>query len=163
MRATGIAVALLVLLVGGLWWTLEGSHEARSASEQREATEPKAESPAPPPITPEPVPPRPPKLPPRAAGVGWFCIKSMQSEHMSTCVRTRAACDLGRSHFLKSGLTYSPCLAQETAACFTFVDRLEQSESYDCSATIAACERQRAYGLQQKADVSDVSDCGPVK
>ncbi len=157
MRALGVAVAVLVLLIAGIWWALEGSPEARIASGRRE------ESSAPLPTPPEPVPPQPPRLPARAAGVGWFCIKSMQSEHVSTCVRTRSACDLGRNRFLKSGLTYTPCLAQATAACFTFVNRLEQSESYDCSATIEACEQQRAYGLKQKADVSDVSDCGPVK
>ncbi len=48
MRGTGIAVAVLVLLVGGLWW-------AREASENSAPREPVKE-PSPPAVSPEPVP-----------------------------------------------------------------------------------------------------------
>lgn len=110
---------------------------------------------------------RSPELPASAAGVGWFCTTSTESldtgAHASLCARTRALCDVGRGSVLTSGVATGPCRAQRTAACITFVDRLQQDTHYICFAAFSHCEDMRPFLARKKLDVSDISDCGPVK
>jgi hypothetical protein len=101
-------------------------------------------------------------LPPRAAGSGWFCIKSLTIEDMSSCFRTSQQCEVTRQRLVSGGLQYAGCLGQGGAACFTYDSVVNQKDSFDCSATLAACERQRRYGLNQTRDVRNVSACGVV-
>ena len=104
-----------------------------------------------------------PKLPPRAAGDAWYCIRSLQIDHLSTCFRTKEQCNAGRQRLAGSSMKYSACEFQKKAACFTYYDRLKGLKTFDCSATLTACSRQRRYGMQQlKKDVSRVSKCGAV-
>ena len=122
-----------------------------------------AASGAPPRTEVEPAPAdSPPHLPPRAAGHGWFCIKSATYENMSSCFRTAEQCARGRQIVLDGGQKYGPCLAQARAACFTYRNVLQGLETFDCSATNEACDRQRAYALAHPKDVANVSDCGAV-
>lgn len=103
-----------------------------------------------------------PSIPPERVTrlpAGWHCIKSLDLENMSTCFKTDEQCEFGREKFTASGLRYSGCLPQERASCFSFRSKLQGKESFDCSATIAGCERQRAHALSMTADVEDVRDC----
>ena len=104
-----------------------------------------------------------PKLPSRAAGDSWYCIRSLQFDHLSSCFRTMDQCKAGKQRLARSHMKYSACELQKRAACFTYYDRLKGIKTFDCSATLTACSRQRRYGLQQlKKDVSRVSKCGAV-
>jgi hypothetical protein len=122
--------------------------------------------------TPSPLPPGPyvqadrplpPRLPPRAAGNGWLCMKSVTYENMSSCFRDANRCLEMRRQLGQSGQSYGPCLSQAKAACFTFHSVLQGIDSFDCSATIQACERQRSYVADKmRQDVTELSDCGAV-
>jgi hypothetical protein len=105
---------------------------------------------------------RPPRLPARAAGSGWVCIKSLDFEEMSSCFRDESQCTLTHEKLGQSGLRYGPCLGQARAACFTFHNVLQGIDTFDCSATIEACERQRTNAAAKTRDVTGVSDCGGV-
>jgi hypothetical protein len=73
---------------------------------------------------------------------------------------TSEQCDTGRGSLTAAGAHYTTCLPQDAASCFTFHSKLLDRISFDCSATIAACERQRNYALTEaRADVGDVHDC----
>lgn len=79
---------------------------------------------------------------------------------MSTCFKTAEQCEFGRKKMTDGGMRYIGCLPQERAACFTFRWKLQSKDSFDCSATLAACERQRAYMLSSMSeDVDDGRDC----
>ena len=106
---------------------------------------------------------RGPTLPARAKGVGWHCIKNAQFENMSTCFRTMEQCKTGRAGMVAGGMQYTGCLPQEGAACFTFYSVVRQTDSFDCAATMAGCERQRRYALGQGSDVRDLSGCGVLR
>ncbi len=109
----------------------------------------------------DPAPPQRVKLPDRADGSGWFCTKNLQIENMSTCTRTLEQCQLVRNSMVQSGVNYMVCLPQPKAACFTFHWILQNKDSFDCSATFASCDRQRAHGIKAMGrDVSEVSECG---
>ncbi len=90
----------------------------------------------------------------------WLCIKSANVENMSTCFASSEQCDVGREKLVAAGARYTGCIGQEAASCFTFHSNLMDRTSFDCSATIAACERQRGYAVSEaKTDVRDVGDC----
>ena len=121
------------------------------------------------PSNPSPVAPSnsvagPSVMPDRVAqfGPGWYCIKSISVENMSTCFKSEKQCEVGREKFTTGELRYAGCVPQDVASCFTYRSRLQSKETFDCSATIAACERQRAYALaEMRSDVEDVHDCTP--
>src|SRR5690349_16200332 len=73
----------------------------------------------------------PPRLPERTAGRGWVCMKSASFENMSSCFRTAAQCTAMRAKLTdqSAGMRYGPCLPQPRAACFTFRNNLQDSES----------------------------------
>ncbi len=91
---------------------------------------------------------------------GWHCIKSADVVEMSTCFKTADQCAFGRSRLVAGGLRYVGCLPQARAACFSYHAKLQASDTFDCSATIAACSRQRAYIMSEgRADFENVRDC----
>jgi hypothetical protein len=90
---------------------------------------------------------------------GWYCIKSVDVEDMSTCFKTSEQCAWGLQKFAVGGLRYVGCLPQKRAACFSFYAKLQGTDSFDCSATITACQRQRASMLSARADFDDVRAC----
>jgi hypothetical protein len=103
---------------------------------------------------------QPPQLPERAAGQGWLCIKSLDSEHVSTCFRTAEQCEIGRALVVDGGARYTRCTTQSRAACFTYFDILRSEKTFDCSATLGACKRQREHASTEMTDdVRDVSRC----
>jgi hypothetical protein len=103
-----------------------------------------------------------PSVPPArvlAFNFGWHCIKSADLADMSTCFKTAEQCTLGREKWVAAGMHYSGCLPQKRAACFSYHSKLQALDTFDCSATIAACEKQRAYATNATRDVEDVHDC----
>jgi hypothetical protein len=90
----------------------------------------------------------------------WYCIKSLEFENMSTCFKPEDACEVGREKLVAGNLRYTGCLPQTHASCFTFHSKLDDRTSFDCSATIAACERQRKHGIERMTlDVEAVRGC----
>ncbi len=86
-------------------------------------------------------------------------MKNLTFEDMSSCARTHEHCESGRKR-LEVNMAYGECLEQSGAACFTFTSVVQGTDSFDCSATVAACERQRQYALGRPRDFESVSPCG---
>jgi hypothetical protein len=89
-------------------------------------------------------------------------MKSARFENVSSCARTAQSCGHAREVLQQTGQPYGPCLPQARAACFTFHNALQEIDTFDCSATLEACSRQRAYALAQTKDITNASDCGGV-
>jgi hypothetical protein len=55
--------------------------------------------------------------------------------------------------------TFEQCAPQKTAACFTYVNRLDKGLTGSCQPTFKACLSQRSFIVQDNTEYEDVSDC----
>jgi hypothetical protein len=75
-----------------------------------------------------------PHLPERAAGVGWVCMKSLDTDDLSSCFRDADLCSSSHQKMGQSGVHYGPCLPQSRSSSVLYISQRAAGHRYPSTA-----------------------------